>query len=153
MTLGFARQPLTRYVARGMRAATRGKELDGHKFTFTDLKELWISEDEHHVVATHETDPLWQYWLDTPDGGGWTLASVHHSREAACSAAYDHEFAEMLPAPGTYLVACAGEGRRVIRVRCEAADGPAVLVGIFTRLGYEVGIEEVGDSVVLERTG
>jgi hypothetical protein len=153
MTLGFARQPLTRIVARGMRAATRGKELDGHKFSFGDLQELWISDDEHHVVATHTKDPGWQYWQDTPDGGGWQLASVHHSLRAACSAACDHEYGEVLPESGRYVVACAGEGHKVIRVRVTSTEGPELIRGIFTRLGYEVGMEEVGDPVPIARTG
>ena len=110
MTLGFAKQPLTRYVARGMRAATKGRELDGHRFTFTDLKELYISDDEHHVVATHAKDPVWQYWLDTPNGGGWVLASAHHSLRAACSAACDHEYGEPLPEPGALRGGLRGRG-------------------------------------------
>ena len=154
MTLGFAKQPLTRYVARGMRAATKGREFDGHKFRYEDLKELWISADEHHVVLTHDVDPVWQYWCDTLDGGGWVLASIHHSLAAAQSAACDHQFAETQPKPGTYVVACAPGGEhRWIRVRVTSKDGPAMLRRIFTDLDYAVWMEEVGELMSIARTG
>lgn len=151
MTLGFQKQPLTRTVARGMRAATKGKGLDGHKFNYIDLKELWISEDEHHVVVTHQNDSAWQYWLDAPEGG-WTLASVHKSREAAQSAALDHEIPEAQPETGTYVLATKGQGHRTIRVKCTSELGPAYWSGFFLRLGgYSTSVEEVGQSQALQR--
>lgn len=150
MTLGFQKQPLTRTVARGMRAATKGKEFDGHRFSYNDLKELWISEDEHHVVCTHDTDKVWQYWLDAPEGG-WVLASTHGSREAAQSAALDHERPEVQPDPGTYVLATRGPGSRVIRVKCELDESPEYWVRTFTKLGYSTSVEEVGQPQVLRR--
>lgn len=150
MTLGFSKQPLTRTVARGMRAATKGKELDGHRFSYNNLKELWISEDERHVVVTHDDDKLWQYWLDAPEGG-WALASVHKSREAAQSAALDHEIPEAQPETGLYVLATKGEGSRTIRVKCESSEGPEFWVRTFTKLGYSTSVEEVGPAQALRR--
>lgn len=152
MSLGWQKQPLTRFVARGMRAATKGKECDGHKFSFNDLKELWISDDEHHVVCTHDEDKSWQYWLQTPEGG-WELASTHGSRTAAQSAALDHETPENQPEPGVYVLATKGEGHRTIRVRCESQEGPGYWSGLFLRLGYVTTVEEVGELVRVGRAG
>lgn len=150
MTLGFQKQPLTRTVARGMRSVTKNKELDGHKFSYNDLKELWISEDEHHVVCTHDIDKAWQYWLDAPEGG-WTLASVHGSREAAQSAALDHEFPEVQPDTGTYVLARKSQGHRTIRVKCTSDLGPSYWTGFFAKLGYSTSVEEVGPAQALRR--
>lgn len=150
MTIGWAKQPLTRFVARGMRGATKNRELDGHHFDFNDLKELWISDDEHHVVCVHDMDHTWQHWTDRhPDG--WVLSSLHHSRAAACSAALDHEdLADTeLPSPGTYVTALANLSgtAREIRVRCLTSLGAELCGSIFRAMDYIVRVEEVGEPV------
>lgn len=150
MSLGWSKQPLTRTVARGMRAVTKGREFDGHRFSYNNLQELWISEDEHHVVCTHDDDKVWQYWLDAPEGG-WALASVHGSREAAQSAALDHERPETQPDTGTYVLATKGQGHRTIRVKCLTGEGPEYWVRSFTKLGYSTSVEEVGPAQALRR--
>lgn len=138
----FTKQPLTRQVARSIRSGTRvaRPSLDGHRFDYSDLQELWATEDAHHAVLTHAKDPVWQYWRLGQKG--WSLVNVATTRTAVQSLAANEE---ILTTPaggrGTYVVACQGD--RKIRVRCTSAEGPDALSGVFTRLGYQVHVDEV----------
>lgn len=141
--MNFEKQPLTREVARGLRAATRkAVALDGHRFIYNDLKELWSSEDGAHLLCTHEGDVIWQYWHYPPEGTARLVCCFPTRREAEAAAALTVTGA--LPAkalPGIYLLAWS-PGGRTIRVQCRSGD-PSIQQGIFERLGYETSIEEV----------
>lgn len=138
--LTWTQQPLTREVARGLRAATRKSPgLDGHRFSYNDLKELWKAEEGGHLVLTHDADPVWQHWATTPDGG-WQLTGYYADREAAKAAAEAAPISAATP-QGRYVLAWR-PGGRTIRVRCQTHD-PVPLQGIFQRLGYETNVEDV----------
>jgi hypothetical protein len=142
VTLIFDKQPLTQHIARSLRSGTRvtRPSFDGHRFDYNDLKELWASGNGQHVVLTHDKDPIWQYWrlIDK----SWRLMNVATTRRAAQVLAQSEE---MLTAPaggaGTYVVAKKDD--RAIRVKCQSENGSTELTGIFTRLGYEVQVDEV----------
>lgn len=143
-TLSWHKQPLVLTVARSLRASTRPTrpEIDGHRFCYEDLRELWASDDECHVAFTHTHDRSWQYWFNAPQGG-WTPISVHTSRAKAQAAAL-HEPPSAL-APGTYVLARDGGRRdaRVISVQCTTTRGPQLLCDIFAAMGYVTEVKEV----------
>lgn len=140
----WEKTPLTRQLARELRAATRASrpEIDGHSFSYNNLAEMWASDDGAHVVLTHDGEQRWQYWQCM---GHWRLVSLHQTRAGAQQAA--QEYVEPLPTPevGTYVLA--REGKRtdeyVIRVHCSSEDGPRVIAEAFARLGYATRIEKV----------
>ncbi len=138
--MNWDKSPLTRVLARSLRAGSRGIELDGHSFRYTDLRELWVAE-ENHVVLSHADDRSWQYWFHAPDGGGWSLVSVHTSRKAAQDAAKPMESHEV--EPGTYVLARWDEKGRWMRVRCTSTRITEAIADIFTGLGCETRVEEV----------
>ena len=140
MTLTWHKQPTFREVARGMRAATRkARSLDGHHFSYRDLKELWSAGD-HHIICTHEADPVWQHWHRGQEGG-WVLRSCHESLLEAQMAAECVPQHQDKAAPGRYVIAWR-PGGRTIRIACRTGD-PSIQRGIFERLGYETSVEEV----------
>lgn len=142
MILTWTPQPLTREVARGLRAATRKSSgLDGHRFSFNDLKELWRAEEGDHIVLTHDADPVWQRWGTTPEGG-WQLKSCHSSRQEAQRAAEQCETTLASPPEGIYILAWR-PGGRTIRVQCRSND-PQIMREIFENLGYQTNVEAVG---------
>jgi hypothetical protein len=142
MTLTWTNQPLTRELARGLRAATRKTpHLDGHRFTYTDLKELHSAQGGTHLVLTHDADPVWQYWHRPPEGG---IQFVCYGTRKQCYEAAEVRAAEIQPdiyPPGTYLIAWR-PGGRTIRVPCLSKD-PSTLAKIFEDLGYETNVEAV----------
>lgn len=144
MTSEWERQPLTRAVARSIRSGTRVTRpiLEGHRFSYDDLKEMWSTPERHHVVLTHHKDPTWQYWRFT-DEKSWQLKEVADTRQEAQDAAERDEAANPTypQGAGTYVVATKED--RTLRVRCESGDGPSALSGIFTRMGYSVEVQEV----------
>lgn len=138
--LHWAKQPLTHQLARELRAATRRHpQIDGHTFGFADLKELWCAADVH-VVCTHEHDPVWQYYRQTPDGG-WMPVSVHPTMAAAMAAA-DGAHGPTERQDGTYLLARFGT-RPWMRVRITSRDGIDVIGAIFDRLGAQTKLERI----------
>jgi hypothetical protein len=141
MTLHFNRQPLTREVARGLRAATRKvPALDGHRFIYTDLKELWATEDGIHLVLTHDSDPVYQYWYRPPEGTMELVCCTSTRQEA--QAAAEAKAVPLPPTPSGHYVLAWRPGGRTIRVACKSKD-PSVMRGIFERLGYETNVEEI----------
>lgn len=139
-TLEWVKQPLTREIARGLRAATRKiTPIDGHRFRFTDLKELW-SADNEHFVCTHDEDRVWQYYHRSPDGGVQLICCVKTRRQAQAAAETTQNPPSSTPS-GTYVLAWQ-PGGRIIRVTCHSGD-PSVQQGIFQRLGYETSVEQV----------
>lgn len=140
----WVKHPLTREVARAIRAANRvGRyEIEDHRFAYADLKELWASEDECHAVLTHDKDPIWQYWVND---GAWRQFSVHRTREDAQKEALvqTQEEPTSTPVPGIYLLARCGTDSRPIKVHCTSQEGPEALRSIFARLGYAVALENV----------
>lgn len=141
----FNRHPLTREFARILRASARARrpEIDGHRFRYDDLKELWVSADQCHAVLIHDEENCWQYWHNPPTDGGWQLMGLHPSREEAQKAA------EMVraptPGPGTYFLAWLPDSlsTHTIRVRCTTPYAIEALTGIFEKLGYDTNTEEV----------
>lgn len=144
MSSEWSKQPLTRAVARSIRSGTRTTRpyLDGHRFFFDDLKEIWSTPDRHQVVLTHKKDPVWQYWRFT-DSDGWQFLGHFITKELAQAAAeFKHtEVAPSTPDAGTYVVATKED--RTLKVRCQSSDGPSALQGIFMRMGYSVEVQEV----------
>lgn len=144
MTSEWIKQPLTRAVARSIRSGTRVTRpiMEGHRFDFTDLKEVWSTEDRHHVVLTHHKDPVWQYWCF--DDERWQLRGWATTKEVAQAAGNVDAFPEETSEPaekGIYVVATK-EGR-TLRTRCFSQDGPPALAGIYKRMGYDVKVHEV----------
>lgn len=139
MTLAFVKQPLTREVARHLRAATRKvPPLDGHRFLYTDLKELWATEDGEHLVLTHDLDPIWQYWHRSPTGG-MALVCCRPTRIEAQRAA---EAAVVTTVTAGKYVLAQQPGGRVIRVACRSED-PSIVRSIFDKLGYTTSVQVV----------
>jgi hypothetical protein len=139
-TLEWEKQPLTREVARGLRAATRKMVAHGgHRFNYSDLKELWSARGEH-FVCTHDTDPVWQYYHRSPEGTVQLICCVQTRQEAQTTAEIKHDPTPPIPS-GTYVLAWR-PGGRTIRVACRSGD-PSIQEGIFQRLGYETTVEKV----------
>jgi hypothetical protein len=138
----FLKHPLNQGMARTLRASTRATrpEIEGHRFSYAGLKELWATEDREHVVLTHDGEDGWQYWAKGPDGG-WELIGVHPTREEAQGAARLPQ-PSPLGEPGTYFVAHKPEGRS-IRVHCTTPEAVDTLTAIFQKMGYETAVEEV----------
>ena len=146
MTLFWEKQPLNQQVARALRGPTRrhNTPVDGHRFVFDDLRELWCA-GETQVVLTHDQDPVWQYWADTPDRG-WRLVSVHATRQAAQEVAVEQTPETPVIAPGTYVLARFAESRPWMRIQVSTDQCAADIQSIYVRLGAEVKTEVVGDA-------
>jgi hypothetical protein len=133
----FEKQPLTKSVARALRAGTRRQEFDGHRFAYPDLKELWVSDDKIHVLCTHDHDKAWQYWHQVE--GSWHPVGAYESREDAEQTALgrlippsEEEISEV---SGTYLKARFSSTSRWIVTRITGEKTIDELTGIYTRLG------------------
>ncbi len=141
MSLNWQKQALQSNFARRVRAATRRHpDIDGHTYGYTDLKELWMAEDIH-MACTHEHDPVWQYWYDTPEGG-WKPISIHKTREEALDAAGPYTAPPMGPQAGTYVLARFGRGRW-LRVKIESKNGVDMISEAFSKLGAETKLEHI----------
>lgn len=139
--MSWVNQTLGSNVARQMRASTRvAPSIDGHRFSYNDLKELWSSEDGLHIVCTHKSDKVWQHWRRKPEATTWTPVSVHTSKVKAQAFVDDPP-----PPPGTYLIARADQspGRQVISIRIESSSGAKVLTDIFQNMGYLTELQTV----------
>lgn len=140
--LNWEKKPLTRELARNLRAATRrAPAIDGHTFRYGELKELWAAE--HHVVLTHEVDRVWQYWQHAPVGG-WYPVSIHDTRQQAQAAAEGSSVSaiEETTSVGDFLLA-RFPGGNWIRTRIQSRNGMASLTAIYTGMGCEVREEHV----------
>lgn len=141
MSLHWTEKGMASDLARAMRAATRRKpEIDGHTFTYTDLKKLYATEDETVAVLTHETDKVWQHWVSTPTGG-WFPKGMYRTKGAAMEAAEALATAPTV-IPGRYLLARFGK-RPWMRVRIDSKSGMELIGGIFERMDAEVSSELV----------
>ena len=137
--MDFQKQPLTRAVARSLRAGSRGIELAGQRFRYNDLKELW-AVDDIHAVLTHEGDKSWQYWFHGEHG--WTLVGVYPTRKEAQAAAGQPQDDDALE-PGTYVMARWDENGRWMRVRSSSDRITENLCDIFKSLGCETRVDSV----------
>lgn len=137
--MDFIKQPLTRAVARSLRAGSRGIELAGQRFRYNDLKELW-AVDDIHAVLTHEGDNCWQYWFH--GAHGWTLVGVYPTRKEAQAAAGQPQDDDALE-PGTYVMARWDENGRWMRVRSSSDRITENLCDIFKNLGCETRVDSV----------
>lgn len=138
--LDWEKQPLTRELARNLRAATRRHPaIDGHTFRYGDLKEMWAAAGVH-VVLTHGTDHVWQYWHQSPTGG-WQPVSLHDTQAQARQAA--EGIVEPQQQGGVYVLA-RFPGGNWIRTRVQSSSGVSTLTAIYTSLGCEVREEHVG---------
>ena len=138
--MDFQKQPLTRALARSLRAGTRGIDFNGHTFRYTDLKDLWAAADIH-AVLTHAEDTSWQYWFHAP-AGGWQLVGVYPTRKEAQEAAGQPQTGEELE-PGTYVMARWDENGRWMRVRSSSDRITENLCDIFKNLGCETRVDSV----------
>jgi len=141
-TLEWVKEPLTRELARALRAATRRTRphIDGHGLNYNDLKELWSAEDVH-VVLTHDTDPVWQRWFYSPDTLTWELRGLHDTRHEAMEAALA-DTAPTTVIPGTYLNAWMDNCSRTISIKCGDNARAEEMGRIFSRMGYQVRVDE-----------
>ena len=137
--MDFQKQPITRAVARSLRAGSRGIELAGQRFRYNDLKELW-AVDDIHAVLTHEGDKSWQYWFH--GAHGWTLVGVSPTRKEAQAAAGQPQNDDALE-PGTYVMARWDENGRWMRVRSSSDRITENLCDIFKNLGCETRVDSV----------
>ena len=137
--MNWEKQPLTRAVARSLRAGSRGIELAGQRFRYNDLKELW-AVDDIHAVLTHEGDKSWQYWFH--GAHGWTLVGVYPTRKEAQAAAGQPQDDDALE-PGTYVMARWDENGRWMRVRSSSDRITENLCDIFKNLGCETRVDSV----------
>lgn len=140
--LQWEKQPLTRELARNLRAATRrAPSLDGHTFRYGELKELWAAEG--HVVLTHSVDPVWQYWSHAPEGG-WAPVSIHPSRQEAQATAEGTAVSasDETSSVGDFLLA-RFPGGNWIRTRIQSRNGMASMTAIYQNMGCEVREEHV----------
>lgn len=137
--MDFQKQPITRAVARSLRAGSRGIELAGQRFRYNDLKELW-AVDDIHAVLTHEGDKSWQYWFHGEHG--WTLVGVYPTRKEAQAAAGQPQDDDALE-PGTYVMARWDENGRWMRVRSSSDRITENLCDIFKSLGCETRVDSV----------
>jgi hypothetical protein len=139
--MDWVKEPLNRRAARGLRAATRRcPEVDGHRFTYNDLKELWASTNGAHLLCLHDSDPVWQHWHHSTEG--WTLVGVYTNRMKAQVGAAQIKSPSPVVEAGTYLVAKMGQGRP-IRIRCGTAGRLTTIEEIYQKLGYDTSVEEV----------
>lgn len=140
--MDFSKQPLTRALARSLRAGTRGIEFNGHGFRYSDLKELWATPDDMHAVLTHDEDKTWQYWFH--GAHGWALVGVYPSRlDAQAAAGQEQIKAEDDLEPGTYVMARWDANGRWMRVRSSSDRITENLSDIFKSLGCETRVEDV----------
>jgi hypothetical protein len=137
--MNWEKQPLTRALARSLRAGSRGIELAGQRFRYNDLKELW-AVDDIHAVLTHEGDKSWQYWFH--GAHGWTLVGVYPTRKEAQAAAGQPQDDDALE-PGTYVMARWDENGRWMRVRSSSDRITENLCDIFKNLGCETRVDSV----------
>ena len=137
--MDFQKQPITRAVARSLRAGSRGIELAGQRFRYNDLKELW-AVDDIHAVLTHEGDKSWQYWFHGEHG--WTLVGVYPTRKEAQAAAGQPQDDDALE-PGTYVMARWDDNGRWMRVRSSSDRITENLCDIFKSLGCETRVDSV----------
>ena len=137
--MDFTKQPLTRALARSLRAGSRGIELAGQRFRYNDLKELW-GADDLHAVLTHEGDECWQYWFH--GATGWQLVGVYPTRKEAQAAAGQPQPEDELE-PGTYVMARWDENGRWMRVRSSSERITENLCDIFKSLGCETCVDSV----------
>jgi hypothetical protein len=149
MALMWEKQPLTRQVARALRAATHRIQFDGHVFGYNDLKEMWMDVDGVHVVCTHEHDPAWQYW-HREDNGAWKPVGAYETIIAAqkiAQGAHDDSEPVVEPpiSPGTYVLARFKGRDNWMRTRIMSKDGVQRMIDIWDRLGCEVTLEQVDD--------
>lgn len=145
MILEWEKQPLTRTLARAIRAATRRSrpKIEGHGFNYNDLKELWSAEDVH-VVCTHSTDPVWQRWFYSPDSLTWELRSIHDTRKKAMDASLQDTVSAIVLPPGSACVYAWMEGSsRKITIPCGTVDRAREQERMFQRMGYEAEVKEV----------
>lgn len=147
--LEWVKQPLTRELARSLRAATRKSKpsIDDHTFKFTDLKEMWAA-DNVHVALTHDEDRKWQYWYQDPKKG-WTIVSIHTSRKKAFEAALESlpDEPEVATDEGVYVLARFNEKSRWMRTRIQSSDGLEKIKTMYSRLGCEdIKVEKVGKA-------
>jgi hypothetical protein len=132
----WKKEPLTRFLARRLRRTTQGQSIDGQRFRFEELAELWSAG--YFAAATHRSNPSWLLF-HAPDGGNFELASVHPSLLGAQAASIE----DVVREPGTYLLA-RFPGRRWLRVPITSSTGMEVIGGIFKGMGCEVSSEVVG---------
>jgi hypothetical protein len=143
MSLEWIKQPLTRAIARSIRSGTRVSRptLDGHRFIYDDLKQMWADSSAHHVVLTHDKDPIWQYWRYSPEGG-WEFKDTAETLEDIQQIAGLEVVDEVeTRAAGTYVVA--QKDGSTLRVHCTSREGPEAISAIWKRMGYAVSLEEV----------
>ena len=138
--MNFEKAPLTRALARSLRAGTRGIDFNGHRFRYTDLKELWATPDDLHAVLTHDEDKDWQYWFH--GATGWTLVGIYPTRKEAQAAAGQPQSESELE-PGTYVMARWDEKSRWMRVRSSSDRITENLCDIFKSLGCETRVDSV----------
>lgn len=143
----FEKQALTKKVAREMRAATRRTEFEGHRFAYTDLKELWATADGEHVLCTHEHDTSWQYWHKYPDGSCVPVvvcASRDEAEQEAINRLIPPTEDDLSSTVGVYLKARFSPTSKWIVVRITGEKTLDELTGIYSRLGCtEIITEQV----------
>lgn len=142
MALTWEQIGLASNLARHLRAVNRvaRTEIDDHRFTYADLADIWVSDDQQHILLTQNKDPFWLHW--TQLGGSWQMVGVHKTRPLAEKAAVEYAVVTST-SPGTYVVARQDANSRLIRVHCQSKEGPELLVNIFSRLGYVATVEKV----------
>lgn len=153
MPLSWTKHPhdgeFARRLRRGIRMHRRERGRSGNRFSYSDLRVVWGSGDDHAII-THSDNPLWQYWWRHPDKG-WFLQSWHRllgeaKDEAECPRPMPVELAPAAPTPGLYVRASWLEpysGSRPLSVLCSTEVTAAHIRSAFESLGCSTELKTV----------
>lgn len=144
--IGWRQQPLDGDIARVMRRSIRMYRRErgrgGHRFSYLNLKSLWVTDDLAHVVLNHKDDLVWQFWWNDPLEG-WLQISFHSTRREAQAAAELPRIPVVVPAeklvPGLYVLAAWPKQDQSpdykMRVHCRSESAVEAVVEVFDKLG------------------
>ena len=135
-------------LRRGIRMHRREKGRGGHRFSFSDLRGIWISGDDH-AILTHDDDHAWQFWWRHPERG-WYLQSWHRLLSEAKEEAEKPRVLEIASRPlssGIYVCAEWQEpyikGSKPMMVRCSSESTLKDILQVFSSLGCVASMKTV----------
>jgi hypothetical protein len=149
---------IAQYLRRDIRAHRREKGRDGHRFHYSEIKELHAGypnppadgELPIHIVLTHHDDSTWQHWAHHHEKG-WLLCTTSPTRAAAMELAESHTWElEEIPPPESGLYVLAGwphpdeELSFTMRVRCHSKNIAITVADVLRSLGCHTSQEVWG---------
>lgn len=134
-------------LRREIRMHRRERGRSGNRFSYSDLRALW-SSGEDHAILTHTDNNLWQYWWNNPEKG-WFLQSWHRLLGDAKEEAERPRPVDLAPSEitsGLYVRAFWPDSdEKPMMVKCSSPNTASQIKEIFETIGC---VAEMKDLVL-----